>query len=280
VRALLPESLDAALAMMDEASRGDGAAPIAGGTDLLVEWPLHPERHEGTYVDLSGIDELRELHWTDDALILGGTTTYWDVIVDERAAGEFPILVEAARQVGAIQIQSRGTWAGNIASASPAADGVPALMAHDAVVQLRSVSGAREVALDRFYHGYKRMDLGAGELITSIRVPRRVHDVQVFEKVGSRRAQAITKVGLAILHSDEAGWRVVANSVAETVRRCRAVEAMLEQREPVTGPGGFLEAMDADVSPIDDIRSTASYRRSVMARLLYHDLRATCAWIT
>src|SRR5438046_2269864 len=110
---MLPGSVPEALDLL--ASGGAGAAvPIAGGTDLLVHWPVRVEAHERTYVDLSRLDSLRPLRWTADELLLGGLTTYWDVIRDDRASQEFPLLVDAARQVGAIQIQARGTWAGNI----------------------------------------------------------------------------------------------------------------------------------------------------------------------
>ena len=252
---------------------------MSGGTDLLVHWPVRLEDHDRTYVDLSALDELKPLTWSDQELVLGGLTTYWDVISDRRAREEFPLLVTAARQVGAIQIQARGTWAGNIVNASPAADGVPVLMAYDAIVVLESVAGREEVRLDAFYLGYKTMRRRSDQLIVEIRVPRRPYSFEVFEKVGSRRAQAITKVGLAITQSKE-GWRVVANSVAPTVRRCPAVERMLERRTPVASPDGFLPAIEQDVAPIDDIRSTAEYRKRVMARLLYYDLREVCGWIS
>src|SRR6266704_1188191 len=219
---MLPESLPQALDML----ASDGAAiPVAGGTDLLVHWPVHVAAHERSYVDLSRLDSLKPLRWTADELLLGGLTTYWDVIHDERAREEFPLLVHAARQVGAIQIQARGTWAGNIVNASPAADGVPVLMAYDAVVVLQS-----------------------------------------------RRGQEIAKVGLAVTHSG-AGWRVVAASVAPTIRRCLAVERLLETGAAPAAPGDLLPAIGQDVAPIDDIRSSAQYRTRVMAQLLYHDLR-------
>jgi CO/xanthine dehydrogenase FAD-binding subunit len=282
MRVLTPTTADDAVRMLAECAHDAGAPATVmnGGTDLMVEWPLHLERHTGTYVDLSAIAELRLHRWTDDALIIGGTTTYWDLVRDERAGDEFPVLIRAARQVGAVQIQARGTWAGNIVNASPAADGVPALMAYDAEVILRGPAGERAVRLDEFYLGYKKMRMEPGDLVVAIRVPRIPRGVAIFEKVGSRKAQAITKVGLAITHADDAGWRVVANSVAETVRRCRAIEGMLEGRVPVGGAGDFYGAIDRDVKPIDDIRSTAAYRRSVMARLLYQDLRQICDWIT
>jgi len=122
MKVLMPANLPEALGLL----ASDGAAiPIAGGTDLLVHWPIRGEAHDRTYVDLSRLDPLKALGWTADELMLGGLTTYWDVIRDGRAREEFPLLVHAARQVGAIQIQARGTWAGNIVNGSPAADGWP-----------------------------------------------------------------------------------------------------------------------------------------------------------
>src|SRR5213594_279318 len=181
----LPGSVPEALDML----ASDGAAvPIAGGTDLLVHWPVRVEAHERTYVDLSRLESLKPLSWAADEVMLGGLTTYWDVIRDDRARQEFPLLVDAARQVGAIQIQARGTWAGNIVNASPAADGVPVLMAYDAIVVLESAAGREEVPLDRFYLGYKQMRRRTGQLVVAIRLPRRPYTFQVFEKVGSRRA--------------------------------------------------------------------------------------------
>ncbi len=262
------------------AQLADGSAapvPVAGGTDLLVHWPLRLAERERTYLDLSKLAELKPLRWTADALVLGGLTTYWDVLSDHRVWEEFPLLVAAARQVGAVQIQSRGTWAGNIVNASPAADGVPVLMAYDAVVVLESVRGLEEVPLDRFYTGYKEMRRRPDQLVVAVRIPRRPYSYQVFEKVGSRRAQAIAKVGLAVARSS-AGWRVVAASMTPTIRRCATLERLLEEGTPVRGPLDLLPAIAQDVSPIDDVRSTAEYRRTVMARVLYDDLRETCGW--
>ena len=270
---LLPGSVPEALGLL----ASDGAAvPIAGGTDLLVHWPVRLEEHDRRYVDLSRLDGLKPLRLTADELVLGGLTTYWDVIREPRVREEFPLLVAAARQVGAIQIQTRGTWAGNIVNASPAADGVPVLMAYDAVVVLESARGGREeVSLDAFYSGYKQMKKRPDQLVVAIRIPWRECDVAIFEKVGGRRAQAIAKVGLAITHSN-AGWRVVAASVAPTVRRCPAVERLLNEGTPVRSPDDLLPAIERDVTPIDDLRSTAAYRKRVMARLLYYDLRGVC----
>lgn len=266
---LLPRSPRDALAML--AGRPD-IVPVAGGTDVLVHWPSRIAEHERNYLDLSGLAELRRMEWTEDALMLGALTTYWDVIRDARAGQEFPLLVRAARQVGAIQIQSRGTWAGNVINASPAADGVPALMAYGATVVLASAADSEEVPLDRFYTDYKAMRRRPDQLVVAIRVPRRRYDFQLFEKVGQRRAQAIAKVGLAVTRTD-GEWRVVAASVAPTVRRCPALERVLSNGARVRSPDDFASAIASDVAPIDDVRSTAEYRRRVMARLLYDGLR-------
>jgi CO/xanthine dehydrogenase FAD-binding subunit len=265
---LLPRTKSEALGILEE--RPD-TIPVAGGTDLLVHWPTRPAEHDRTYVDLSGIEELRGTRWTDDALVLGGLATYWDVITDVRATRELPLLGRAARLVGAVQIQARGTWAGNIVNASPAADGVPVLMAYDAVVALESRRGREEVSLAEFYQGYKQMRRTPDQLVVEIRIPRRAYAVQWFEKVGSRRAQAIAKVGLAVVREEE-GWRIVAASMAPTVRRCSALERQVGGAQRINSPDDLLPAIALDVSPIDDIRSTAEYRRRVMARVLYYGL--------
>jgi CO/xanthine dehydrogenase FAD-binding subunit len=279
VRVLVPSSVADACGMLAGESptppAAEGVIPIAGGTDLLVHWPQRLDLHERTFLDLSVLSELRGIRWSDRALELGALSTYWDAIRDPRVGAEFPLLVRAARQIGAIQIQSRGTWAGNIVNASPAADGVPVLMAYDATVVLTGRDGVTEVALSDFYTGYKQMRRRPDQLVTAVRLPRRVYDVQVFEKVGARRAQAIAKVGLAITRSAE-GWRIVAASVAPTIRRCPALEALVQSGAKLPDAGALLTALDRDVAPIDDIRSTARYRRETLARLLFHAFKPVC----
>ncbi len=271
MKVLSPRSLDEACALL---ARDPAPRPIAGATDILVHWPdnLNAKAETETYLDISALSDLRHITREDDVLTLGALTTYWDVIQSQACRDDFPMLLDAARQVGSVQIQSRGTWAGNIVNASPAADGVPVLMAYDATVVLRSKSGEMEVRLDEFYSGYKQMQRRPDQLITAIRIPRRTYDTQIFEKVGPRRAQAISKVGLAITHSTE-GWRVVAAAVAPMILRCKSVEALLESGAPVRSPDDLAQAIDQDVAPIDDIRSTREYRQRVLARLIYHDLK-------
>ena len=266
-----PGKLKQALGLLAEAaSSGEALTPIAGGTDLMVCW--HDQvKKDWALLDLSGLDELRRIRLTDEFVELGGLTTYWDVIRYGEVAAAFPLLAEAARQIGAIQIQTRGTWAGNVANASPAADGVLVMMAYDAVVVLQSESQQREVALDQYYTGYKQTVRRPDELIVALRMPRRTRDVDWFEKVGARCAQAISKVGVAVVH-DENGWRIVANSVAPYVCRCARLEQALERGEVFSSPDDIRRILRDDIAPIDDIRSTAAYRETVLSRMLYFGL--------
>lgn len=275
MKVLSPRGVDEALAMLAEsAARGEAVTPIAGGTDVMVSWH-HREKNGLTLLDLSRVRALAVMEWiragSGTSLTLGGLTTYWDVMQSREAASAYPLLGEAARQVGAVQIQTRGTWAGNIGNGSPAADGVPVLMAYDARVVLASVRGRREVRLDEFYTGYRTSVRAADELIVAIRLPPTAWDVQWFHKVGARRAQAITKVGVALSHGSN-GWRVVANSVAPTVVRCRALEAALNAGRTFNKPAEIESILSVDISPIDDLRSSAAYRRRVLARLIYFRL--------
>ena len=273
---LLPETVSEACHLM---SVHPSAVPVAGGTDLFVHWPQRMADHDRTFLDLSGVQDLATHRWTEDELVLGALTTYWDLIQDPRAQTALPLLVHAARQVGAVQIQARGTWAGNIVNASPAADGVAVLMAYDAAVVLQSVEGEEEYPLSEFYTGYKAMRRRPDQLLTGIRIPLKRYDFEMFEKVGSRAAQAITKVGVAVTMRG-GRWRIVASSVAPTVRRCPALERLLSEGGQVRGPEDLMAALREDVAPIDDIRSTARYRETVLARLLYFGLKDVCPSIS
>lgn len=247
--------------------------PIAGGTDLLVSWH-HKQKEDLTLLDLSQLrGELAALRLTNENLELGALTTYWDVIASPEASRAFPLLADAARQVGAMQIQTRGTWAGNIGNGSPAADGVPVLMAYDAVVVLQSTRGRRDVPLDGYFTGYKKTVRLPDELIVAIQIPRRNRKVEWFEKVGARAAQTITKVGVAVVH-DEKGWRIVANSVAPFVCRCRTLESALQQAQKFKSPEEIRDILKNDIAPINDMRSTATYREIVLSRVLFYQLTA------
>lgn len=276
MQVLLPRSFAEACERLAE---DPARVAVAGGTDLLVEWPQRHAAHAKTYLDLWKLAELRPLRWTPGSLVLGATTTYWDVLCDPDVAREFPLLGRAARQVGAVQIQTRGTWAGNVANASPAADGVAVLMAYDAEVELASCAGVERVALADFYLGYQQMRRRPDQLIRALHLPRRPRRLEIFEKVGGRAAQAIAKLGVAVSRS-AAGWRIVASSMAPTVRRCPGLESLLAGETPAPSAEALLPAIRADLAPIDDLRSSARYRERVLARVLHAALLGACPWLS
>jgi CO/xanthine dehydrogenase FAD-binding subunit len=250
-------SLDDALRILGDEAR----TPIAGATDLYVSLnfgTLTPR----LFVDIWRIDALRGIAVHDDLLVIGGLTTYSAIIRSPLVAQRLPILIEAARQVGGPQIQNRGTIAGNIANGSPAADSVPVFAAADAVVVLRSVDQERRVPITHFYTGYRASVMRADELIVAVEVPR-VDGRQWFRKVGTRAAQAISKIVVAGVRG--AAPRLAFGSVAPTVVRAYATERALADGASIDQAGVTLHG---EIAPIDDVRSTAEYRARVAERLL------------
>jgi CO/xanthine dehydrogenase FAD-binding subunit len=259
---------------LDALAGGEGIVPLAGGTDLMVyleNGVLKP----CTFLNLQAIPELRRAPVLDGALTLSPLCTFRDARVIPLIRETFPMLSAAAREVGVLAIQSRGTWAGNIANASPAADGVPALMAYDAEIELASRSGSRVVPLARFYHGYKQIDRRPDELITAIRLPLPAPGwCEYYRKVGTRRFQAISKTLLAgriLLGMDRMvkNVRLIFGSVAPYTLRAFRTEEFIRGR--TLTPEVIEEAaraLQGEISPIDDIRSDAAYRRRVSANLL------------
>ena len=267
-------SLDEALALLAEG----GWTPFAGGTDLMVL--LEAGTLPGTrFVDLWPVPELRGISASADGVRIGALSTYTDLLDSPLVVSEYPLICAAARETGAVAIQNRGTVGGNIANASPAADLPPALLVYDAELELASVRGRRRVKYDGFHRGYKKMDLASDELVVNVILPRTTGRPRVsYRKVGTRRAQAISKVcfaGLAQLETRQDGHatvrdiRLAYGSVAPTVVRARAAEAVLRGRLP--DPSTIADARAAlrtDITPIDDLRSTAEYRLKVAGNLL------------
>jgi CO/xanthine dehydrogenase FAD-binding subunit len=261
---ITPQSLDEAL---DALASVEHLRPLAGGTDLMVlleSGALRP----CTFLNIQDLQELK----SPDAIT--ALTTYRDVRAGHWKT-RFPMLATAAREVGAVAIQSRGTWIGNVANASPAADGVPALMAYDAELEIASKNGRRRVPLANFYRGYKQMDLRPDELITAVHLPEPSPGfVEYFRKVGARRFQAISKTLLAgrirfAADSKIADIRLVFASVAPFTLRAFQTEDVLRgrhlTRETITQA---IDAIQDEIRPIEDIRSTEAYRRRVTANLL------------
>jgi CO/xanthine dehydrogenase FAD-binding subunit len=242
--------------------RDDGPlTPLAGCTDIYVNLHFGSTKDRG-YVDLWSIPELRGIAADRHMLRLGALTTFADIIASPLVRKRVPMLAAAAREIGGRQIQNRATIGGNIANASPAGDSLPVLAAADAVVILQSASGERRVAFSDFYTGYRMTVRRDDELIVAVEIPN-VDGKQYWRKVGTRRAQAISKVMCAAVRGTRV--RISLGSVAPTVIRLRRTEDILSSGGTL---GEAQAAVREEIAPIDDLRSTADYRRQVCANLI------------
>jgi len=239
----------------------EARTPIAGATDLYVSLNFGTLASR-RFVDLWGIEELRGIDVRSDTLVMGALTTYTDIIRSPLVAERLPMLIDAARQVGGPQIQNRGTIAGNIANGSPAADSVPVFAAADAIVVLKSTNQERRIPITQFYTAYRASVMRADELIVAVEVPR-VDGKQWFRKVGTRAAQAISKIVVAGVRSATPSFAL--GSVAPTVVRAYATERALAGGTPIDQA---VRTLQREIAPIDDVRSTADYRGQVAQRLL------------
>jgi CO/xanthine dehydrogenase FAD-binding subunit len=279
VRAFLPAyemetPRDPAAALSRMANEPGVWKPFAGGTDLMVLLEAGKLPHR-KFLNIWNLGELRGITVTAEHVMLGALTTYSELQRNEILAREFPLLCRAAAETGSVATQNRGTLGGNIANASPAADSPPALIVYGAEIEIVSAGGARWVPYASFHTGYKKMNLQAGELIRSIRLARPgAAWKQYFRKVGTRRAQAISKICFAAAGRVEAGRiadvRIALGSVAPTVLRAVRVEQILRGQRPEEAALllAAQDALGAEIAPIDDMRSTGRYRRNVARNLL------------
>jgi xanthine dehydrogenase small subunit len=255
---LQPASVDEALRML----RDEGPlVPIAGCTDVLVAanfGTLEARR----FLDLWPLDDLARIRVEAGRLVIGARATWTQIIRSPLVRRRIPILAEAARQIGGLQIQNRGTIGGNVANASPAGDGLPVLAAAEAVLVLRSAGRTRRVPYAEFATGYRKTVLESDELIAAIEVPP-LPPKQWFRKVGTRAAQAISKVVMAGIGG--AAPRLAVGSVADRVVRLPATERALAAGASIADA---QSSMLSEIAPIDDLRSTADYRRRVCVNLL------------
>jgi len=269
------------------AQRPAGLRVLAGGTDLMVQLTagIGVERL-GHALDIWRVPELRQLSFENGTLRLGALTTYAELIESPLIATHAPALAAVSREIGAWAIQNRGTLGGNVCNASPAGDSLPLLLAAQAVFVVGGPRGERQIPSSEFFVGYRKTALGADELLLRIEVES---DEQagrmVYRKVGTRRAQSISKTLLAVRAQMRQGVlhrvRIAAGCLGPVPMRCYAAEAAAEGKrfEPRSLPGArapvdasevaaVQAALDADVKPIDDIRSTAHYRRRVSGNVL------------
>jgi CO/xanthine dehydrogenase FAD-binding subunit len=248
--------------------------PFAGGTDLMVLLEAGKLAHR-RFLNIWRLKELHSIEESHEHVTLGALTTYTEVQRSDTLQKEFPLLCRAAAETGSVATQNRGTLGGNIANASPAADSPPALLVYDAELELVSARGARWMPYAQFHKGYKQLDLAPDELIARIRLPRtRSGWKQHYRKVGTRSAQAISKVCFAGAARRENGRvvdvRIALGSVAPTVVRCVKTEEFLCTTGALTlsAVKKAQEILASELAPIDDFRSTAKYRRRVACNLL------------
>jgi CO/xanthine dehydrogenase FAD-binding subunit len=247
--------------------------PFAGGTDLMVLLEAGKLPHKD-YLNIWNLDELRGLEVKSDNITIGALTTYSEVQSNDILQQEFPMLCQAASETGGLAIQNRGTLGGNIVNASPAADSPPALLVYDAELELASTKGSRWIPYYRFHTGYKKMIIEPAELLTRIRLPRTTKGRKhYYRKVGTRKAQAISKVCFAATAQVKdqllEDVRIALGSVAPVPLRCVLTEGAL--RGQLLGPVLMEKGrskLAQEITPISDIRSTKDYRLRVSLNLL------------
>ncbi|MBI4612581.1 MAG: xanthine dehydrogenase family protein subunit M [Planctomycetes bacterium] len=262
---LRPGSLAEALAML----RDEGPlVPIAGCTDVYVGLQFGTEKRR-RFLDLWGLPELTRIEERGASLSIGAAVPYAAILKSPLVAARIPSLAAAAREIGGPQIQNRGTLGGNIANGSPAGDSLPVLAVAEATVVLASASAERGIPFTSFYTGYRKTVMRPDEIIVAVEIGP-VEGKQWFRKVGTRAAQAISKVVMAAVRSPRP--RIALGSVAPTVVRATRTEEALAR-------GGSMEeaqvALQSEIHPIDDLRSTAAYRRRVSGNLLARFWRET-----
>ena len=277
----VPNSLPEAYGLLARGHR----TPIAGGTDLMVRITGEIGEPPEHLLDVSRLRALDGITVESGVLVIGARTTYTDIRRNVLCQAHLPALVDAAATIGAAQIQNRGTLGGNIANASPAGDMLPVLLASDAEIVVGSAREERTIAAATFFTGYRRTALAEDELILRVRIPLSPGRQLRFRKVGTRRAQAISKVVMSVAwraHGPSSGWsdvRVALGSVAATPIRAGGCEGVLEGQRPTPEIADrAAETLAAELQPIDDVRSTADYRRTVAARILHRILRDAGGW--
>lgn len=252
-----PQSLGAALRRLREG----GVTPLAGCTDLYVLLNFGTLR-DTRFMDLTRIQSLGRIGLEGENLSIGAMATFSDIIASRLVRRRLPMLVAASREIGGPQIQARGTIGGNIANASPAGDTLPVLAVADATVVLASSDGERRVPFTSFYTSYRKTVRRSDELIVAVEIPP-IDGIQWFRKVGTRAAQAISRLVMAGVRGPAP--RLALGSVAPTVVRLPRSEAALAAGQPIAE---VQEILAAEIHPVDDMRATAGYRMRVAQNLL------------
>ncbi len=269
-----PKTLDEAFSLL----ASPGAQILGGGTDF---YPALGERlPQGRVVDITALGEIRGISVESDHIRIGGLTT-WSEVIRTPLPRCFDALKAAAQEVGSVQIQNRGTVAGNLCNASPAADGVPPLLVLDAEVELASAAGRRRLPLEQFLAGNRKTLRRADEILAAVLVPRRMENARsAFLKLGARRYLVISiSMVAAVVQADDARCvaeaRIAVGSCSAKAQRLRALENDLMGLPLQTGIGEAVKAGHlAHLSPINDVRATATYRHDASLTLVQRALEA------
>ncbi len=278
---LRPRSLAEALELRAAHPATSGWLVLAGGTDLLVSAAHKPEpaglldlwRLEG----LGGIRRERAEQASPDRIVIGAGVTWLEVQRSPLILDHLPILADAAREIGALQIQARGTVGGNLANSSPVGDSLPVFLALEAELELASVRGARRLPYREFCTGYRKTALAADELLVAVHVPMPAHGTKLlWRKVGTRRAQSISKVmGAAAICVEGEGEAqrvkraaVALSAVADRPIRVTAVEEAVAGLPWRLAAEAARAAVAGAITPISDLRSTKEYRVQVAENLV------------
>lgn len=255
-----------------------GLRVVAGGTDLIVQLRTGAVP-KTNLLDVSRVDELRFVRFENGVLRIGALTTFMEIYRSELVRRHAPLLAEAAFTIGSFQIMNKATIGGNIVNASPAADSLPPLYAMDAELKIVGPRGERFVRIQEFYKGYKKLDLMADELVAEVRIrPPGEGYIGHFFKHGLRRGDAIAVVnGAVLLKLSPDGVvrdaRVSLGAVAPTVVRSPSSERVLVgSRLSSDVMWRAAEAVVNDISPIDDVRGSAAYRRELSVNYVFMTL--------
>lgn len=274
-----PRTLSEALELRSELT--SAARVVAGGTDVMVWQGSQRVPYPQAYLSLWGLKELKFVRVSDNQLQIGALATYTDLLNSGLLHTHFPDLAEACAQVGAVQIQNRGTLVGNAVNASPAGDTIPSLAVHEAVFVLESRQrGERKVPFQDFYLGYRKTALADDELVTRVELPIPPEDAFCqFAKIGSRQAQTISKVMGAIKARFDAEGRfesvqLALGAVAPVILRLPLTEAALIGHPPsISLVDRVAPTLQQEIAPITDVRSDAEYRRFAAAGILKRFMR-------
>jgi xanthine dehydrogenase small subunit len=265
---LRPRDLNEAL---DARAKHPDWMVLAGGTDLMVNANHRPA--PAGILDLWRLADLGGITATPTSVTIGAGSTWYEVEHHPAILKSWLPLAQAAREIGALQIQARGTLGGNVGTSSPVGDSLPVLLALDAVLELASTRGRRSVPYKDYCTGYRKTQLAPDELIVGATLPAPPAATHTtWRKVGTRRAQSISKVmGAAAIELDGGrvkSARIALGAVADRPIRVAAVEAAVVGLPPTQAADAARAALRTTITPIDDVRSTAAYRREVAENLV------------